>query len=289
MSRVALATSRFALPGAGTSLATHPDLDSPLQVAELERLGIEAALEVWDDAEVDWESSALVVVRSTWGYPASYVEFLAWAHARSALVNPYDVIEYSSDKHYLGDLATKGLPVIETGYCEVGDAPQLPEGAFVIKPAVGAGSIDAERYEAGDVQGALAHVARLHASGRCALIQPYVSSIDQYGERALVFLDGQFSHAMTKRAHLKVPAHQRDGDFRTRQMSSAHAEEGAIAVAREFLSGRFADLTYARVDLVDTPSGWRLMELELVEPALFLAHAEGAFERAARAIAGRLP
>ena len=289
MRRVALATSRVALPGAPTSLVAHEDVDMPLLVAELVRHGVEATAQVWDDESVDWESYDLVVVRSTWGYADSYPEFLAWAHARARLANPYDVIEYSSDKHYLGDLARQGFPVIDTTYCEVGEVPSFPDVAFVVKPAVGAGSVDAARFDASDVPGAAAHVAALHASGRCAVIQPYVTSIDVTGERALVFLDGEFSHAMTKLAHLNAAPEERDGDFRTRQMSRAVAEADAVDLARSLMTGRFSDLTYGRVDLVRTPDGWRLMELELVEPALFLQYDELAVGRAAQAIIRRIP
>lgn len=289
MSHVAIATSRFALPGAAPSLLSHEDVDAPLLIGALRRLGVEATLEVWDDDAVGWESYDLVVVRSTWGYAQRYAQFLAWAHARARLINPYDVIEYSSDKHYLGDLASQGYPVIDTSYCEVGESPVFPEGAFVVKPAVGAGSIDAARFEAHDARGATRHVAYLHSSGRCAVIQPYVSSIDLHGERALIFLDGEFSHAMTKRAHLTIAPEDRDGEFRTRQMSRAAAESDAVDLARRLLTGRFAELAYGRVDLVATPDGWQLMELELVEPALYLRHDEQSAARAARAIADRLP
>ena len=290
MSRVALATSRFALPGAARDLAleSHLDVDLPLLVTELGTLGIEARPEVWDDDQVDWESYDLVVVRSTWGYANVYEKFLAWAHARARLVNPCDVIEYSTDKHYLGDLKNQGFPVIETVFCEVGEEPVFPGVTFVVKPAIGAGSIDAERFEAPDEAVAREHVARLHASGRCALIQPYVESIDEHGERALIFLDGEFSHAMTKQAHLNVAPEDRDGDFRTRQMSHAEAEPEAIDLGRQLLTGRFSGLTYGRVDLVATPAGWKLMELELVEPALYLSFDEGAAARAACAIAQQI-
>ena len=263
MSRVALATSRFALPGSRGSLEANEDLDAPLVLSELAALGVEARLEVWDDEGVDWESYDLVVVRSTWGYARVYDEFLAWAHARAR-------------------------PVIDTSFCEVGEEPHFPEGDVVVKPAVGAGSIDAERFRAGDHAGARQHVARLHASRRCALIQPYASAIDEQGERALIFIDADFSHAMTKRAMLNVAPEERDGEFRSRQMSLATAEPAAVDLARQLLTGRFADLTYARVDLVASAEGWQLMELELVEPALYLGYDDRAPARLARAIARRL-
>ncbi len=289
MSRVALATSRFALADAPASLESHVDVDSPLLIAELARRGVRATLEVWDDPRVEWESYDLVVVRSTWGYAARVREFLRWAEARTHLVNPYDVLAYSVDKHYLGDLARRGVAVIATGFCEVGEEPDFPDGDVVVKPAVGAGSVDAARYGAHAHVEARAHVARLHDTGRCAVIQPYVDTIDDYGERALVFFDGRFSHAMTKRAHLNVAPEERDGDFRSRQMSRAEAEPAALELAREVLTGPFADLTYGRVDLVRTREGWQVMELELVEPALYLSYDDDAARRAADAIARRLP
>jgi len=289
VSRVALATSRFALPGAAPSLMSHEDVDSPLIIDELARRGVAATLEVWDDESVDWESYDLVVVRSTWGYAEKYEEFLAWAHARANLINPYDVIEYSSDKHYLGDLASQGFAVIDTSYCEVGETPVFPDGVVVVKPAVGAGSIDAARFDAHEHDAAAQHVADLHASGRCAVIQPYVASIDVHGETALIFFDGQFSHAMTKRPHLNVAPEDRDGDFRSRQMSLAAAMPDAIDVATNLLTGRFSNLAYGRVDVVSTPEGWQLMELELVEPALYLTYDERAASRAVTGIVRRIP
>jgi len=124
--------------------------------------------------------------------------YLAWARGIERLFNPYPIIEYSTDKHYLHDLESLGHRIVPTSFCDVGAEPVFPDSRFVVKPTVGAGSIDAEKYGHGEHQRARAHVRRLHASGRDAMIQPYVSSIDESGERALVFIDGDFSHAMTK-------------------------------------------------------------------------------------------
>ena len=179
--------------------------------------------------------------------------------------------------------------MITTSYCEVGEWPEFPDVAFVVKPAIGAGSIDAARFDTDDVAAATQHVAYLHDAGRCAVIQPYVESIDVNGERALIFFDGEFSHAMTKRAHLNAAPADRDGDFRTRQMSRAEPEPDAVELAKSIMTGRFDDLAYGRVDLVSTPDGWQLMELELVEPALYLQYDVPSVARAARAIARRIP
>ena len=279
MTRVAVATCE----------GEDVDPDSPRLLEALSQRGVEARLCVWDDPSIDWRDFELTVVRSTWDYASRRDEFLDWARAVPRLLNPYGVIEYSTDKHYLSDLAARGHAVVPTTYCDVGESPAFPDGPFVVKPSVGAGSMDADRYARGDIEAARRHVMALHSAGRDALIQPYVESVDQLGERALVFIDGAFSHAMTKAAMLNVSALDRNALFRREQMSLAEAEPDAVAVARELLSDeRFADLLYARVDLVHLEDGWALMELELVEPSLFLGYHEPAAHALAAAIERRL-
>lgn len=276
MSRVAVATC--STPGV--------DEDQPLLLAELARAGVDAVALAWDDPGADWSGFDLVVVRSTWDYADRRGEFLAWAKGLARVANPYPVLEYSSDKHYLGDLAARGVSVVETVFCDVGSEPAWPDGDVVVKPAVGAGSIDAARYSSGERGLAADHVARLHAAGRDALIQPYVGSVDSTGELALVYVDGRFSHAMTKAAMLNTPEGDRTRPFRAEAMSPGSAEARALAVAAAALAP-FADLAYARVDLVITPDGWRVLELELVEPSLFLLHRPAAARGLATAIARR--
>ena len=289
MSRVALATSTWALPGRDESIVAHLDTDLPLIVDALGDRGVEAHARIWDDPTVQWESYDLVVVRSTWGYHLTPAAFLEWARARPRIVNPYDVLVYSSDKHYLADLASRGVPVVPSTFCEVGETPQFPDGEIVVKPAVGAGSLDADRFGPEDLEGAVAHVAALHARGRCAVIQPYVDDIDEAGETALIFLGGSFSHAITKRAHLRVPPSQRDGDFRARQIApNPSPDPRAIALGESALRGPFDTLTYARVDVVPVEGRWCVMELELVEPALFLGEDPNALERFTDVVVGCL-
>ncbi len=276
MSRVAVATSTNA-----------EDPDAPRLFAALARAGVSVDLVAWD-APANWDSYDLVVVRSTWDYVARRDEFLDWARRVRRLANPYPVLEYSSDKHYLGDLAARGHRIVPSTFCDVGDAPRWPDGDVVVKPTVGAGSADAARYREDEREAAAAHVARLHDAGRDALIQPYVASVDERGERAVVVIDGTFSHAMTKDAMLNVDAATRTTDFRRRQLRRAEVEPDALEAAIALLDDeRFADLLYARVDLVSTEAGWALLELELVEPMLFLTYDETAADRLVAGIARR--
>ena len=265
------------------------DPDAPLLAAALAAAGVEAASEVWNDPGVDWARYAMVVVRSTWDYTESVDEFLAWARGLARVENPAATLTYSSDKHYLTDLARRGHRVVASRVCDVGDEPVFPEGDFVVKPCVGAGSAGAARYGVDDHDAARAHVAALHARSRDVLIQPYVASVDAVGERALIFVDGRFSHAMTKAAMLNVAEADRHVAFRREQMSIAEPEPEALACADAVLAdGGFDDLLYARVDLVATDAGWAVMELELVEPMLFLTYQPRAAATLAAAIARRL-
>jgi glutathione synthase/RimK-type ligase-like ATP-grasp enzyme len=279
--RIAIATS--------LSDDVNLDPDAELLLDALRDVNIEGSMYVWNDRAVNWNDFELTVIRSTWDYTHDREGYLAWARAIDHLLNPYPIIEYSTDKHYLSDLERRSHRIVPSTFCDVGERPEFPDGAFVVKPTVGAGSIDADKYTRDDHERALEHVRRLHASGRDAMIQPYVSSIDDDGERALVFIDGTFSHAMTKGAMLNTAADDRDALFRREQMSVATAEPDAVAFAESVLNEEaFRGILYGRVDLVKMSEGWAIMELELVEPSLFLAYDDRAALRLAEAIRDRL-
>jgi len=279
MRRVAIATCR----------GDDVDIDTPILLAAMERAGVSASMCIWDDPTVAWNDFDLTVLRSTWDYAPRRKEFLAWAKTIERLHNPYELVEYSTDKHYLADVAAQGHRIVPTEFFAVGEVARFPNTDFVVKPCVGAGSIDAERFSADQVDSATAHVKRLHQANRDAMVQPYIQSVDEMGERAVIFIDGEFSHAMTKGAMLNTTPDERDKLFRREQMSRAEVEPEALKVAQGILaSGGFENLLYARVDLVHDGEGWALMELELVEPSLFLSFNEAAADKLARAIVKRL-
>jgi glutathione synthase/RimK-type ligase-like ATP-grasp enzyme len=279
--RIAIATS--------VSDDVNFDPDAQILLDALREVDLDGSMCVWDDPRVTWTDFELTVIRSTWTYTRDRAAYLSWARGIGQLLNPYAVIEYSTDKHYLADLAARSHHVVPTTFCDVGAEPVIPDGRFVVKPAVGAGSIDADQYGHDDHERARAHVRRLHASGRDAMIQPYVESIDDEGERALVFIDGAFSHAMTKGVMLNTRAEDRDAHFRRKQMSVATGEPDAVAFAEAVLrEAPFRGILYGRVDLVRMDDGWAIMELELVEPNLFLAYDDDAPQKLATAIRARL-
>lgn len=272
------------------------DDDLPPLLEALTRRGIAHAVVDWDDPGVDWHAHVLAVVRSPWDYTRRHAEFLAWSErvARAtALENPPHLLRWSADKRYLRDLDAASVPVVPTSFAAPGETMDWPaNGEIVVKPTVSAGSLDTARHLATARAEAEAHVARLHAAGREAMAQPYLSRVEgERGETALVFVAGAFSHAARKGPML-VPGLSVVGglfveeDIRpatptTEEMEVAAAALAAIPAGNPPL--------YARVDLVPDDAGRPVvLELELVEPSLFLVHGAGAADRLVDAIAGRL-
>ncbi|HET9767438.1 MAG TPA: hypothetical protein VFS60_11365 [Thermoanaerobaculia bacterium] len=278
------------------------DEDMPLLLAALAARGLEAVEVVWDDPAVEWAGFDLVVLRSTWDYYACREEFLAWAErvaAVSELQNPVPVLRWNTDKRYLRDLERAGVPIVPTRFVGPGEPATLPadgELDVIVKPAVSAGSNDTARYRAGEREAALAHVARLRGEGRVAMVQPYQHAVDEQGETALLYFDGRFSHAIRKGAIFAGGPEIVGGLFareeiRPREASSAERAVGDAALrgAAGVLPAEVLPLLYARVDLVPLADGSPgVLELELCEPSVFVAHAEGAAERFVAAIAQRL-
>lgn len=270
MLRVALATYD---PGARPS----KDRDLPVLVRALRDAGAEAVAVPWDDPATDWSGFDLAVIRSTWDYSWRADEFLAWAHkcaAATRLANPAEVVRWNTDKRYLGDLAAAGVPVVPTRYPAPGDAPDLPDDHdYVVKPTSGAGARYAARYTPGDHDTAVRHLARMHDEGLTAMVQPYLSDIDVSGERALQFFGGRLLHASRKGAVLAPGTAYDDDKVAHPDLEPWTATRAELSVAERALAAvpDAPELLYARVDLVDGEDGQpRVMELELVEPNLFL-------------------
>ncbi len=281
--RIALATCRALPAGDGDDAGLPAALGG-------------AEFVVWDDPAAGWDAYDLVVVRSTWDYHARREAFVAWAAGLGPrIVNPPDVLAWNTDKRYLRELAGAGLPVVATDLAEPGGAFAPPPGHYVVKPTVSAGSRDTARFGAGDDERAAALVAAIHASGRTAMVQPYVASVDERGETALLFFGGEYSHAIHKGPLLRPGADPTtDPLFAAEEILPRTPTDAERAVAQRFVAWaarRFgAPPAYARVDLVQDAAGAPLLlELELTEPSLFFAQAPGAVARFAAAVRSRLP
>ncbi len=251
----------------------------------------------WDDPSVDWAAYERVLVRSPWDYAQRAGEFLAWIErVGERLLNPPQVIRWNLDKRYLAELRAAGLPVVPTVFVAPGEPLAhdlgMDDGEIVVKPTVSAGSRDTARFGADDRGGARALADAIHAGGRWVMVQPYIPSVDERGETALLYFGGVFSHAIHKGPLLRRGSGPTEEFFAAETIVARQATEAERAVADAvvaFVAERFgAPLAYARVDLVQGPDGSPLvLELELTEPSLFFAHAPGSSGRFAAVVRGR--
>jgi hypothetical protein len=239
-----------------------PDLapcDRPL-VPALKALGLEPHVVAWDDASVDWGGCELCVIRTCWDYHLRREEFLGWAEGVPRLLNPLELVRWNSHKSYLRDLPT---PTIPTTWLAPGESWDPCGEEVVVKPAVSASAYGA--YRTRDVV----------VADREVLVQPYLAAVEHVGERALVFIEGEFTHAVLK---APVLAGRPEG-FQRVDVTAAELE-----LARRTLAALAEPPLYARVDLLDG----MVMELEVVEPSLYLTASEAATRKLAGAIARRL-
>jgi len=282
-------------------LASCPQLvdgdgDDDGLVAALRTRGLHARWMSWDDPET--EKADLVILRAAWDYTERREEFLAWTKRVKNLLNPPAVVAWNSDKHYLHDLADAGVPVVPSAFLEPGDvvtaadlrgevfsgevfsgevfSGEVFSGEVVVKPAIGAGSIDTHRFAEADA--AAAHATRLLDAGRSVLVQPYDPRI-QAGETALVFLGGQESHAFIMGPILppqgEQPRLDPSGTYAEENLTPADPDVELWEVGHAVLDAAAARLgigrnefLYARVDVIGEGSDAVLLELELVEPSL---------------------
>lgn len=257
----------------------EPDPDERPLAAALAAGGFSAALVGWDDPAVDWDAPIPTVLRSTWNYPLAVDAFRAWLArvSRAApLLNPRDVALWNLHKRYLLELDARGVPVVPTVVVERGAAATFDLAALraapsiVIKPEVGAASLDARRF-APDDPAAGAHLAELTARG-AALVQPYLASVEAYGERSVVWIAGELSHAIRKTPRFT--------DSQEHVAGAVAIEPDERTVAEAALAPFVDRILYGRVDLARDDRGQpRVMELELIEPSLYFTHQPGSADR----------
>src|SRR6266550_4722722 len=286
MKRIALATS-----------ATLPTLndDDRLLIPALAELGLGAVPAVWDSPDVCWEEFQGVLVRSCWDYHHRLEEFLAWVsrleRAGVPVWNPPAVLRWNSHKGYLRDLAARGVPIVPTRWLARGRRVELAQllrderwSDVVVKPAVSASATDTWRTSAATAGVDQSRLEELLRAGD-VMVQPFIHEVCDPGEWSIIFFGGRFSHAVLKR-----PA---AGDYRVQW------EFGGTAVTMPPPGTLLADAAavmaavpglplYARVDGVERDGRLILMELELIEPHLFLGWDAGAAARLAGAIHGAL-
>lgn len=284
---------RLAIASSRQFPTVHPD-DLHL-VASLERLGVQTTVCIWNDPQVDWTAFDAVLIRTIWDYFEHYTAFRAWLDMLDRLgvatINDTNTLRWNSDKRYLLDLEHQGVPGIPS---EVAHGGRLQETLssmsgreVVIKPTVSGGAWHTVRGKVGDADFQQA-VERLPAK-LDYLVQPFVSDIASSGEWSLLFFDGTYSHAVLKRPT--------EGDYRVQEQHGgsvvpATPEGHIVEAASKTLAAAAAlghrEMAYARVDGVVTNGQFLVMELEVIEPSLFLAQRPDAAERFAQQLVERL-
>jgi glutathione synthase/RimK-type ligase-like ATP-grasp enzyme len=286
--------------GPRVALATYagaPDLapDDLLLAIALEGAGIRPQAVVWSDRSVDWRTFDAVVIRSCWDYHRRHGEFMAWLDVLDAagrrVWNATSIVRWNSDKRYLLDLAGRGVATVPTRVVARGSSVPVADVAhaegwtrFVVKPAVSASAYETHALEPPLADDDRDAIERVVAHGD-ALVQPFLDEVTTDGELSLVFFDGEFSHAAIKRS--------RRGDFRVQTehggtVAPVDLVPAVVERARRSLDALDEIPLYARVDGVGDERSFRLMELELIEPNVFLGASTGAADRFATAIAHRL-
>jgi hypothetical protein len=263
--------------------AAAPDLDEdgPLLLASLAAAGAEVRVGRWDSDDVGWGSLDTVLIRSTWDYPLRREAFLEWTRRCRRTANPQDVVAWNTDKRYLDDLAAGGVPTVPTVFVDPGSpVPAAATGwrEHVVKPAVSGSAADTGRFAGLDDPGAVALMTELHRQNRTVMVQPYLDGIDVDGEISLVFLGGQYSHAVRRAPLLldrgvRTPVVVADVLSTVDRTQPSETELAVATAALAAVPGGAERLTYARVDLIPGPTGPLLLELEATDCFLFLAFA----------------
>lgn len=285
MPRVALVTS---------SKLPNLTADDRLLLAPLAARGIQAEPAIWDYDTVDWSSYDAIVLRSTWDYHLKPNEFLRWIYSltdvNTKLWNSPALVRWNANKTYLRDLDAKGIAVVPTIWPDLIEPLTLREKLkelgwtkAVVKPRISATAYRTQLITRENADSAQTLFEGL-LGGPGVMVQKFMDSIIDEGEWSLMFFAGVFSHAV-----LKTPA---SGDFRVQSDFGGRdclvdPPMHVLRSATQILQAVEPTL-YARVDGVVEDDQFHLMELELIEPALFLSSHSSAPTRFAEAIAKKL-
>ncbi len=266
-------------------------IDDEQAIEPLAAIGWRASTVSWRQTDIPWEDFDAVIIQSTWDYwndVPSFLEVLAAINRKTRLANPLDLVHWNLAKTYLIDIEAQGIGIVPTLWPDAIEPPSfraffkcLETDELVVKPVVGANGEDAFRVSAADSTERLEWIAG-HFVGRGCMVQRFMSQVVSEGEFSLFFFAGEFSHAI-----LKVPASSefRSQEERGAEINLATPEDILLQRAREALSGIDPQPLYARLDFVrDDRGDFAVMELELIEPSMYLRMDPEAPARFARAI-----
>lgn len=269
-----------------------PDLmpDDQLLIPELAKHNITAQAVVWDDATISWTDFDYLIFRNTWDYFEKENKFNTWLHTIKKLgiktLNSLAIIQQNKHKFYLRDLEKQGIPIIPTIFLEKTEQLQLSEilpnhwKKAVIKPAFSGGSYQTEVFNSSDIQKINQQYQPI-AAEKELLLQAFMPEIETEGETSFIFFNKKFSHAINKK-----PV---EGEFRIQvqfggKYTSIQPSIALIQQAQKVVDTFSSDVLYARVDGIIINNQLQLMEIECLEPDLYLSYSEGALQRFVDAI-----
>jgi len=265
--------------------STQSHLEEDFQLSKfLETKGLIVKRAAWNDLQIDWKQFDIVILKSPWDYHDNFDSFIQWLsdldRAGIKILNPFKTILWNSDKHYLQQIADDGLPVIESVFLEKGIAPDLAElldrslyKKLIIKPCISASAKNTSLVTFDNVSSIQNEIKGLLAK-ESFLVQPFMEEILQ-GELSFMFFNCNYSHST-----LKVP---KTGDFRVQSEYGGTVQKINTDIAHRQAAGKYVEkygksTLYARVDGIISNGTFVLMELELIEPYLFLSCHEHGFD-----------
>ncbi|MFT6267517.1 MAG: glutathione synthase/RimK-type ligase-like ATP-grasp enzyme [Alphaproteobacteria bacterium] len=248
----------------------------------------------WHNKDVDYSQYDVVIVRSTWDYQAyaeSFMQTLTHIDSsKTRLENPLALMQWNVSKCYLKDLESKGVAILPTVWLDCFDSKEI-QAAFrhfatseiIIKPLVSANADFTYRLTEEDFLFKQQSI-KSDLQNRSIMLQAFEKTILDKGEYSLFYFDGEYSHTINK-----VPA---SGDFRVQeehggQLESIEPTKAMRSLAQKTLNALPENALYARIDMLETPKGLAIIEVELIEPSLYFNMDEESPKRFAKAIIKR--
>ncbi|WP_420387841.1 ATP-grasp domain-containing protein [Roseivirga sp.] len=262
-----------------------------LVVEALKAKGYRVGRKSWSDPDFDWSHTRAIVFRTTWDYFDRYEEWKNWLESVSQvteMINPYELIRWNMDKHYLSDLQEKGINIPETHYVEIGVTTTLTAlfaqkgwTECILKPCISGAARHTYRIDLSNIHEHEATFQQLILE-EAMMLQPFQKNVVEKGEISLMVMGGQFTHAVLKIA--------KPGDFRVQDDfgGTVHEYEPTaeeIAFAEKAVAACSPQPFYARVDIIrDNQENLAVIEMELIEPELWFRLKPEAAEVLARSI-----
>ena len=267
-------------PENGNEYTANILLERKLIVDALEDKGLSVQTTSWDDPDYNWSQTKAVVFRTIWDYFERFEEFSKWMERvkkQTQLINSYDLVSWNIDKHYLQGLENAGIDIVPTAYVDAGSYQSIAEVCaqkgwtdVVIKPAIAGGAFHTHKV----LKAKRADFETLFKSlvaERDMLIQPFIKSIATRGEASLMIFNGEYTHAILKKA--------KAGDYRVQDDwgGTVHPytpNEAEITFAKACFASCPSLPVYGRADILWDEDGSILLgELEIIEPELWMRNA----------------